>query len=241
MEVPVDYADPDGETLSVALIRKEATSRKDRIGSLLFNFGGPGASGVATRPAYETEYAGLNARYDLVAFDPRGVGGSSGVVCRGDKEQEKALAEVDSTPDTAAEEAAYMRDARSFGAGCARAAGDLLPHLTTSNTARDMDVLRQVLGDDKLHYLGFSYGTQLGAVYAHLFPKNAGRLSAGRGRGPDRRHGGPRPPPDDRVPEGAEQLLPEAGRGPEGGHRARRRRCWSGWTSSRCPRATAGS
>ncbi|OII67794.1 alpha/beta hydrolase [Streptomyces sp. CC77] len=176
VDVPVDYADPDGETMSIALIRKEATDKKDRIGSLLFNFGGPGASGVAVLPGYETEYAGLNARYDLVGFDPRGVGGSSGVKCRGDKEQEKALAGVDSTPDTAAEEAAYLQDARSFGAGCARAAGDLLPHLTTSNTARDMDVVRQVLGDDKLHYLGFSYGTQLGAVYAHLFPKNTGRL-----------------------------------------------------------------
>lgn len=174
--VPVDHAKPDGEKMSIALIRKEATRKSERIGSLLFNFGGPGASGVEQLSSQETAYANLNTRYDLVGFDPRGVGGSSAVACWGDAEQERSLTQTDATPDTPAEETALIEDARSFGAACSRETGKLLPHLTTSNTARDLDLVRQALGDDKLHYLGFSYGTELGAVYAHLFPKNVGRL-----------------------------------------------------------------
>ncbi|MFF8384442.1 alpha/beta hydrolase [Streptomyces kanasensis] len=175
VKVPLDYAKPQGETLSVALIRKEARDRSGRIGSLLFNFGGPGASGVEMLPDFAPDYDALNARYDLVGFDPRGVGGSSAVVCRSDEEQAASEARADLTPDTPAEEAAYLKDGADFGAGCARRSGRLIAHVTTSNTARDMDVLRHVLGDAKLHYFGISYGTQLGAAYAHLFPGNTGR------------------------------------------------------------------
>ncbi|MER5310104.1 alpha/beta fold hydrolase [Streptomyces sp. NPDC002773] len=174
--VPVDYAKPDGATLPVALIRKEATDERGRIGSLLFNFGGPGGSGVETLPQLEDEYRKLGERYDLVGFDPRGVGRSAGVVCRTDAEQAAAEAVADLTPDSAAEEAAYLKDSADFGAGCARRSAPLLPHTTTTATARDMDVIRQVLGDEKLHYFGISYGTQLGGTYAHLFPGNVGRL-----------------------------------------------------------------
>ncbi|MFD3567893.1 alpha/beta hydrolase [Streptomyces sp. NPDC058667] len=174
--VPVDYAKPDGATLPIALIRKEATDERDRVGSLLFNFGGPGASGVAMLPQLEEEYRSLGERYDLVGFDPRGVGRSAGVVCRTDAEQAAAEASVDLTPDSAAEEAAYLKDSADFGAGCARRSAPLLPHTTTSATARDLDLIRQVLGDDRLHYFGISYGTQLGGTYAHLFPGNVGRL-----------------------------------------------------------------
>ncbi|MFJ8694851.1 alpha/beta hydrolase [Streptomyces roseolilacinus] len=175
VKVPLDYRKPDGETLSVALIRKEARDRKGRIGSLLFNFGGPGASGVEMLPGFAPDYDGLNARYDLVGFDPRGVGGSSAVVCRSDEEQASAEARIDLTPDTPAEEAAYLKDGSDFGAGCARRSGGLIAHVTTGNTARDMDVIRHVLGDAELNYFGISYGTQLGAAYAHLFPKHTGR------------------------------------------------------------------
>ncbi|MCH0541306.1 alpha/beta fold hydrolase [Streptomyces sp. MUM 203J] len=174
--VPVDHAKPDGEKMPVALIRKAATRKSERIGSLLFNFGGPGASGVEQLSAQATAYTNLNTRYDLVGFDPRGVGGSSAVVCWGDAEQEKSLTETDATPDTPAEEAALIGSAEDFSSACSRRAGKLLPHLTTSNTARDLDLVRQALGDGKLHYLGFSYGTELGAVYAHLFPEKVGRL-----------------------------------------------------------------
>ncbi|MEU9854844.1 alpha/beta hydrolase [Streptomyces sp. NPDC047974] len=176
VRVPLDHAKPAGATLDIALIRKEATDRKRRIGSLLFNFGGPGASGVEMLPQLSGEYASLGGRYDLVGFDPRGVGRSSGVVCRDDAEQAAAEATVDSTPDTPAEEAAYLKDAAAFGAGCARRSGTVVPHTTTSATARDLDLIRQALGDEKLHYLGISYGTQLGGVYAHLFPRRVGRL-----------------------------------------------------------------
>ncbi|ORT61235.1 alpha/beta hydrolase [Streptomyces sp. CB03238] len=175
VKVPLDYAKPDGETLSIALIRKEARDKGRRIGSLLFNFGGPGASGVAAMPHTASKFHELGARYDLVGFDPRGVGRSSGVVCRDSKEQAASLARVDLTPDTSAEEAAFLKDGADFGAGCAKRSGKVIGHVTTSNTARDLDLVRLVLGDRKLNYMGFSYGTQLGGTYAHLFPRNVGR------------------------------------------------------------------
>ncbi|MEU8760346.1 alpha/beta hydrolase [Streptomyces sp. NPDC048659] len=176
VRVPLDYAAPDGETIPVALIRKEATDRRGRAGSLLFNFGGPGASGVEILPRAASEYGALGRRYDLVGFDPRGVGRSAGVVCRDDAEQDAAERTVDHTPDTPAEEKRFLDDATAFGAGCARRSGKVIPHTTTADTARDLDLVRQVLGDARLNYFGMSYGTQLGAAYAHLFPKNVGRL-----------------------------------------------------------------
>ncbi|MFM9366898.1 alpha/beta hydrolase [Streptomyces sp. Da 82-17] len=176
MKAPLDHAEPGGRTLDVALIRKQATDKDKRIGSLLFNFGGPGGSGVAGLPASASAFENLNSRYDLVSFDPRGVAASSGVRCRSDAELESAAAEVDLTPDTAAEERAYFADAADFGKGCARRSAGLLAHIGTSDAARDMDLMRQVLGDEKLHYFGFSYGTELGGVYAHLFPEKVGRI-----------------------------------------------------------------
>ncbi|MFE2290481.1 alpha/beta hydrolase [Streptomyces sp. NPDC059452] len=176
VKVPLDHAKPSGETISIALIRKEARDKGRRIGSLLFNFGGPGGSGVEILPRAASSYGKLNSRYDLVGFDPRGVAASSGVSCRTDEEQERALRSVDLTPDTAAEEAAFIKDGADFGAGCLRRSGKVLPHVGTSNAARDLDLIRHVLGDGKLSYLGFSYGTELGGTYAHLFPRNVGRV-----------------------------------------------------------------
>ncbi|MEW2068401.1 alpha/beta hydrolase [Streptomyces sp. NPDC007346] len=175
VEVPLNYAKPSGETISIALIRKQARDKDRRIGSLLFNFGGPGGSGVEILPRAASSYGNLNSRYDLVGFDPRGVAASSGVRCRTDEEQEQAFRSVDLTPDTAAEEAAFIKDGADFGAGCLRRSGKVLPHVGTSNAARDLDLIRHVLGDDKLSYFGFSYGTELGGTYAHLFPRNVGR------------------------------------------------------------------
>ncbi|SDK92215.1 alpha/beta hydrolase [Streptomyces indicus] len=176
LKVPLDYEDPDGKTIGVALIRSEARDDSKRIGSLLFNFGGPGGSGVNSLPAAAPGYPALHERYDLVGFDPRGVERSGGVECREDADTEKAFTTIDLTPDTAAEEKAYFADAAAFGAGCKEKSGEILPYVTTSNTARDMDLMRIVLGDDKLHYLGYSYGTELGGTYAHLFPEKVGRL-----------------------------------------------------------------
>ncbi|MFI2371034.1 alpha/beta hydrolase [Streptomyces sp. NPDC018833] len=175
LKAPLDYGDPTGETIGIALIRSVAKEPDRRIGSLLFNFGGPGGSGVAALPGAAKGYGTLHKRYDLVGFDPRGVAESSAVVCRGDKETAKSLA-LDFTPDTPQEEKAYFEDSAAFGAGCAAKSGRVLPHVGTISAARDMDLIRQVLGDDKLHYLGFSYGTELGGVYAHFFPRNTGRL-----------------------------------------------------------------
>ncbi|MFF3453503.1 alpha/beta hydrolase [Streptomyces sp. NPDC002730] len=175
LKAPLDYKKPTGETIGIALIRSTAEDRSKRIGSLLFNFGGPGGSGVAGLPGSADQFKKLHSRYDLVSFDPRGVAESSEVTCRGDQEIEAAH-RLDFTPDTPAEEKAYFDDAKAFGAGCAKKSGRVLPHVGTANAARDMDLMRQVLGDDKLNYLGFSYGTELGGTYAHLFPKNVGRL-----------------------------------------------------------------
>ncbi|MEU3600125.1 alpha/beta hydrolase [Streptomyces sp. NPDC006798] len=176
MKAPLDYTRPDGETIGIALIRSKAKDERGRLGSLLFNFGGPGGSGVAGLPGAADGFTELNRRYDLVSFDPRGVAESSAVVCR-DHRQTEAAHRVDATPDTPAEQRAYMATAADFGEGCARRSGKVLPHVGTANAARDLDLMRQVLGDDKLNYLGFSYGTELGGVYAHLFPGNVGRLA----------------------------------------------------------------
>ncbi|WP_329413383.1 alpha/beta hydrolase [Streptomyces sp. NBC_00704] len=176
MKAPLDWSKPDGDTIGIALVR--ATSKAsggDRAGSLLFNFGGPGGSGVTTLPAFGSMFSSLREHYDLVSWDPRSVGASEGVRCRSDKDVQAAES-LDYTPDTPAEERAFFQDATDFGKGCAKAAGPLLAHASTTDTARDMDLMRQVLGDRKTHYFGISYGTELGGVYAHLFPGNVGRI-----------------------------------------------------------------
>lgn len=173
--VPVDYADPGGESLELALLRAPATG-DNRIGSLLVNPGGPGASGV--------EYAQLagsvvtdqvRERYDIVGFDPRGVGQSTPVDCVDDAELDEYLA-ADATPDDEAEIADLEAATQDLAAGCAARSGDLVPHIGTADVARDLDVLRAALGDEKLNYLGKSYGTFIGALYADQFPVRVGRL-----------------------------------------------------------------
>ncbi|OEJ40838.1 peptidase [Streptomyces agglomeratus] len=176
LTAPLDYREPDGGTIGIALIRSRATDSDRRVGSLLFNFGGPGGSGVAGMPGHAPGFTALHTRYDLVAFDPRGVAASSAVVCRDDRQTEASF-RLDFPPDTRAEERSYLDDAVAFGAGCAKRSGKVLPHVGTSNAARDMDLVRQVLGDEKLHYFGFSYGTELGGTYAHLFPRRVGRIA----------------------------------------------------------------
>lgn len=174
MKVPLDYANPGGETIELALIRARAKNPDKRIGSLIFNFGGPGASGVATLPAFGTDYDKLRAYYDLVSFDPRGVGRSAGVECETDRQLD-ARYETDATPDDSAEVNALVKDIKTFALACKKNSGKELPYVGTTNAARDMDLMRQVLGDKKLYYFGISYGTELGGVYANLFPKNVGR------------------------------------------------------------------
>ncbi|PRH80407.1 peptidase [Streptomyces solincola] len=174
MDAPLDWSDPGGETIELALIRAKASKPADRIGSLVFNFGGPGGSGITALPSFAQDYETLRTRYDLVSFDPRGVGRSAGVQCLDDAGLD-ALYALDSTPDDAREAKAYDDGLKRFAEACEENSGDELPHVGTVNAARDMDLMRQVLGDRKLYYFGISYGTELGGVYAHLYPKTVGR------------------------------------------------------------------
>ncbi|MDT0394293.1 MULTISPECIES: alpha/beta hydrolase [Streptomyces] len=175
MKAPLDWDDPDGDTIGLALIRARSSGPADRrIGSLIFNFGGPGGSGVTTLPAFGQDYAALRTRYDLVSFDPRGVGRSAPVTCL-DDEQLDAYLQQDATPDDAAERTELVDGTEKFNAACEKNSERVLPHVRTTDAARDLDLMRRVLGDDTLHYFGISYGTELGGVYAHLFPKKVGR------------------------------------------------------------------
>ncbi|MER5790912.1 alpha/beta hydrolase [Streptomyces sp. NPDC001980] len=175
MKAPLDWSKPKGATIGLALIRARASGdASKRIGSLIFNFGGPGGSGVTTLPAFGSDYAALRTRYDLVSFDPRGVGRSDPVECEDDAQLDNYF-QQDATPDSSAERTQLINRTKQFNAACEKNSRAILPHVRTTDAARDMDLMRQVLGDTKMHYFGISYGTELGGVYAHLFPKNVGR------------------------------------------------------------------
>ncbi|MFF1630557.1 alpha/beta hydrolase [Streptomyces sp. NPDC058272] len=169
--VPLDYAQPGAGTLDVALARYRATGTSR--GSLLLNFGGPGAAGIPELALGGKDFMGLTNAYDVVTFDPRGVGRSSPVSCGGGADQ-AAAATVDSVDSR--DPRAALKMVKQAADLCAKHSGPVLPHIGTVNASRDMDVIRQALGDKKLNYLGFSYGTRLGAVYATQFPKKTGRL-----------------------------------------------------------------
>lgn len=175
LRVPLDYAKPGGETLDIAMIRIPATDQARRIGSLVFNFGGPGASGVDTMAQAAKAFASLNTRYDLVSFDPRGVERSSGVRCDGEHVMDRYTS-MNTIAVTQADWDRQERIIKDFAAACQRTSGKVLPYVGTVNAARDMDRMREALGEPKLNYFGISYGTQLGAVYATEFPKNVGRF-----------------------------------------------------------------
>ncbi|MBH1934894.1 alpha/beta fold hydrolase [Streptomyces sp. AV19] len=177
MKVPLDYAVPRGGDISLAVSRKRATDPSARLGSLLVNPGGPGGSAIDYLQSHAaTKYpAEVRARYDLVAVDPRGVGRSTPVNCLSDSDMDR-YTQADPNPQTAAETRGYVANLKKFSQGCATRAGRVLRHVSTAEAARDMDVLRGLLGDSKLHYVGASYGTFLGATYAELFPSRVGRL-----------------------------------------------------------------
>ncbi|MBK3573445.1 alpha/beta fold hydrolase [Streptomyces sp. MBT65] len=170
--VPLDYAKPGGRTLDLALARYRATGKSR--GSVLLNFGGPGGAGVSELASNGKEFMDLTNGYDVVTFDPRGVGQSSPVSCGEGSDQGSAAIEED-TADSS-DPKVVLKQLRKAAATCAKYSGPVLPHIGTVNASRDLDVMRQALGDKKLNYLGFSYGTRLGAVYAAQFPKKVGRL-----------------------------------------------------------------
>jgi pimeloyl-ACP methyl ester carboxylesterase len=176
LRVPVDYSHPRAKSISLALIRKRATNQSLRIGSVLLNPGGPGESGLQFLRGSVGVFSNLNYRFDLVSWDPRGVGASAPISCL-DGPQLDAFLALDSVLDDPAEKQAFIQATRDFVAGCARRNGDLLPFMDTASTARDMDQIREAVGDPKLTYLGFSYGTYIGQWYAHLFPTRVRALS----------------------------------------------------------------
>ncbi|AVH60490.1 MULTISPECIES: alpha/beta hydrolase [Streptomyces] len=169
--VPLDYARPADGTLDVALARYRATGKPK--GSVLLNFGGPGGSGITELAGRDKDFMSLTNGYDVVTFDPRGVGKSSPVSCG---EGMYAAAESTDAAVDSADPQAALTAVRETADACAKNSGPVLPHIGTVNVSRDMDVMREALGDDKLNFLGFSYGSRLGAVYAAQFPTKTGRL-----------------------------------------------------------------
>lgn len=176
LQVPLDYSKPDGRRISLALIRKPVTSASQRIGSLLLNPGGPGESGIDYLRGDIGTYSNLNRRFDLVSWDPRGVAASTPVQCLDNAELDTYVA-LDSVLDDPQEKQATIDADKNFAAACQQHSGDLLPYMDTESTARDLDEIRDALGDQKLTYLGYSYGTYIGQWYAHLFPDHVRALS----------------------------------------------------------------
>ncbi len=174
LEVPIDYAKPDGATLQLWILRQRATG--SRIGSLIVNPGGPGASGADyAKGADRIVGQPVRRGFDIVGFDPRGVGKSAPLKCLEPGQMDAMLA-ADPTPDTPSEEQTLFDWSTTLGTGCATGNGQLASHVSTVEVAKDMDILRAVLGDPKVNYLGKSYGTAIGAQYAELFPTKVGRM-----------------------------------------------------------------
>jgi pimeloyl-ACP methyl ester carboxylesterase len=180
-QAPLDYSDPHGATIGLAVIRHPATDPANRLGTLFFNPGGPGGPGTLQLPEWLHFFpATLRARFDLISWDPRGVsltsevGASTAVRCFATREdEEKFFARLpDGFPVGRAEQRAWISLYARFGLRCAETNGDLLAHVSTADTGKDLDLLRQAVGDPQLDFLGLSYGTILGATYANLFPDN---------------------------------------------------------------------
>ncbi|WP_426326030.1 alpha/beta hydrolase [Microbacterium sp. E-13] len=176
---PLDWADPAKGEIELALIRSRAEGTSEPLGSLLTNPGGPGSSGVElVRDSVEFAVSDpVRQQYDVIGFDPRGVGESTAVTCLDDAEMDAYLYDIPDSPrGTDAWAAELLARHEAFGAACEANSDGILPYITTENAARDMDLLRAVLGDTELNYLGYSYGTFLGATYAKFFPEKVGRL-----------------------------------------------------------------
>ncbi len=171
LHVPIDYDQPGNGSIDLALIRLPASNPATRIGELVTNPGGPGESGVDfVRMSAESLFSpALRAQFDIVGFDPRGVGASDPIECVNGSTMDR-LDELDQDPTTASERSALIAGAQTFDAGCEAHSGALLPFMTTVDAAKDLEQIRIALAEPKLTYLGFSYGTFLGSTYANLYP-----------------------------------------------------------------------
>jgi pimeloyl-ACP methyl ester carboxylesterase len=171
-EVPLSYRDPDGQSIELALGRLPAADQSRKLGSLFWNPGGPGGPGRI--PFIFSE--ALHERFDLVGFDPRGIAASTPLRCFGSNEQAIQLFGLE-FPITLAQERVFIRANAQGTRLCAQNGGPILEHMSTVNVARDLDLLRQAVGDEQLTFLGYSYGTAVGAYYANLFPDNVRALT----------------------------------------------------------------
>jgi pimeloyl-ACP methyl ester carboxylesterase len=172
--VPIDYANPADGAMQISAIRKLASGTAQ--GSLILNPGGPGGSGIEYTTYVDFVVSNtLRENFDIVGFDPRGVGQSTPVECLDDQQTEEYIA-LDGSPDNQTEINQAQEMAELFGQTCATNSPDIFRFLDTVSATRDIDILRALLGDEKLNWLGKSYGTFLGATYADLFPERVGRM-----------------------------------------------------------------
>ncbi|MEJ8641364.1 alpha/beta hydrolase [Streptomyces sp. MS1.HAVA.3] len=182
LKVPLDYRRPDGRTIDLAISRLKSENPAKRHGAMLFNPGGPGGSGLDL-PLLMNEAMPKDVRdqYDLIGFDPRGVGASSPISCGMDDAEQNF--DRPYRPETFASDVTW---ARTVAEKCREKSGAVLPYITTRNTARDMDTIRAVLGERKISYVGYSYGTYLGAVYSQMFPERTDRFVLDSGVDPQK-------------------------------------------------------
>ncbi|MEV7237375.1 alpha/beta hydrolase [Streptomyces sp. NPDC051020] len=168
--VPLDYANPSGEKIGIAMMRRRAGDPAKRIGSLFLNPGGPGGSGYlwATTTRFEPR---VMEHFDLIGFDPRGVARSNPLRCfKTNEEADAVFGRITGVPVTPAEVDGTLAATKDYTDACARNAGALIQHMSTINVVRDLDRMRQAVGDAQLNFAGFSYGTLIGATYANMYP-----------------------------------------------------------------------
>ena len=176
LRVPLDYAKPQGKSIEVSVLKATAEDKDSRIGSIVYDPGGPGVAGTDYVENPQNLFgAAVLKHYDIIGLDPRGVGVSTPVTCLSDNQLDQTLT-GDPDPDTPAEVRHSDALLQRFGRGCIAQSGDLARHVSTVEVAKDLDVLRAALGENKLTYFGASYGTAIGSTYADLFPKNVGRM-----------------------------------------------------------------
>lgn len=174
-QVPLDYRDPNADSIQLAVIKHPANDPSRRIGSLFMNPGGPGGPGTEELPSWLSLFPqALQDRFDIISFDPRGIGNSTAVQCASTEAEATDLFTnlPQGFPVGPTETSRWIEGYSRFAQSCEQQSGDLLAHVSTTEVAKDLDLLRRAVGDTQMNYLGLSYGTYLGAVYANLFPDN---------------------------------------------------------------------
>lgn len=181
VNAPLDWAEQSGDTIELSLIKRPATGGAP-VGSIFVNPGGPGAPGVEYVAGSYDRLIGrsLQEKYDVIGWDPRGVGLSSSVHCYDDADMDEELFGKSATDGLTKGSQAWvdaaLKESTAFGEACAKNTGPLLGHVDTASTVKDLDMMREIVGDKQLNYLGFSYGTYIGARYADAYPNRVGRM-----------------------------------------------------------------